>query len=307
MDPAQIAAITELLVQLNTSKWWVIVAIIVASGGAAISFFYFLHLKQKERKETEIAKERRAKAYGCTLEELRMAILSQRDSTDRINKQHMEALHLLTATLGKLVTSVKSMTAKFDGTLPRNDSARFIHYMFENDLFRNICLVAERSLRENDYVNRRAYVRDRVRTAISEAMTEARNTLCSYPLSINANLYFETSPDYSGERFVLVDLLWGVLEPKFDHGAGLLEHRVEEAYLAIENCLHDYTTRIYSQLASQSQTKSTTRSDGATRFVTPLPQPPKSDSDSGLAALPSAPFETAGSATAALLRRQRTA
>lgn len=297
MTADEITAWTQLLATINASKWWIIAAILATACGAALSFFYYLHVKRREAQDADASKERRAKAYGSTMEALRTAIINQTDLTERTAQQTQDVITSLAGNVSRLVQSIRTMSSKMDGKMSRNDSARFIHHVFEQDLFSDVCAVAERSLRENDYVARSVYVRDKIRTAIGESLIDARNTLSSYPLSLNANAYFVVNPDHAGERFVLVDLLWAVLEPKFNHDAGILTHRIEEAYLAIENCLRDYTSRIYTQLM-------TTPAVSVEKYRTPTPSS-KSDSDSNLVTLPTAPFGAHGSATASLLRRQR--
>lgn len=294
MSQDEIKAWTDFLLALNSAKWWVLVAIMLSAMGGALSFFYYLHVRRKEAREIEVSKEKRAKAYGLTFNGLKDAIESQRATQDKRAKQQSESLDALNSGILALTRIIQSLAFKIDGRMSRKDSARFIHHAFERDLHREVCMVVEASLTENDYANRKEFIARKIKTAIGEAMVEVRDYLCSYPLAINPNDYFLIDPDSSGERFVLCDAIWATIERQFHHTSPLA-HRIEESYLLIENTVKDYLTGVYTDIMEVESEAKYRRNNR-----TPVP----GESDGALVSVGDTTFSMPGASTASLMKRR---
>lgn len=274
------------------------IALAIVTGASL--FVYYFWSKRKQTHETERAKERRGAMYAESLSGLRDAIESMRVSTDQRSKMQNDSIDALNSNVSKLTTVIRGLVHKIDGRMSREDSARFIHHAFERDLYRDICLTVENSLRENDYASRQEYVARKIRTGIGEAMIEVREYLCSYPLAINPNDYFQTDAAVTGERFVLADLVWAVIEKQFRH-TSQLQHRIEEAFLLIENTIKDYLAGVYSGIMQDNAQRRRTSGSMKTPLPGRLADP--SDSDTHLMSTPTL-FAPAGSATSSLIKKR---
>ncbi len=262
MDAATVTAWTAFLAQLDAVRWWLLLGIVLLALGATWAFFYYLRFRRDERREVEKGKAQRSVAYAGSLDDLRgtvthltagvskltVAIDASADRAERNSAQNSKAVDHLSDNVAKMAQRLSSLVNKIDGRMSVQDSCRFIHHAFQHDLYREVCLILSAALRNNDYANRAQHVTRKVRTAMADAMTEARAYLTTYLLAVDPTEYFVVDQTASGERFVLVDQIWTAVEPKFNHGAGSLEHRTEEANLLIENAIRDYVVACYEQV-----------------------------------------------------------
>lgn len=207
-----------------------------------------------------------------------------------------DALITAVARTGNLV---RSMSQKVNGRLSVNDSARIVRNTFEKVAFREICLVVERALRENDYENRKLFVERKLKTHIGEALSEIRETLASYPLGFDVRAYFTIEAHSPGERFLLCLEIWNKIEPLFRQHTAFAQ-RIEEAFLLIENTVRDYVSSCYQSVLVEERTPP--RAHRAS-FRTPLPEAPKTGDTELNAIVLGDEFSRPGAASKTMLTR----
>lgn len=221
---------------------------------------------KSEEKLTEVLSK-----LGSTVEVLSGGVVA-------MNSTQQATTDAIITSLAKNGSLVKALANKINGRLSPNDSARIVSNSFEKIVFREVCMVFERALRENDYENRKEYVARKVKTQLGEVVADVRETLASYPLGLDVRQYFPIDVSAPGERFLLVLTLWDRVEPLFMLHTPITQ-RVEEACLLVENTVRDHVMSCYQRiLATSPQQKPTSASAS---FRTPLPGV-DSDTDTNL-------------------------
>jgi hypothetical protein len=207
---------------------------------AYISWRHWLGLRRE--RDSEKSKERRAEQYTSAITTLAESMNNHTAADEQSSMRLNNALFTVTTVVGKLDSSVNVLSAKTAGTINREDSVRMIRDRFLQNVFKEICMIVERSLSDNDYDKRRDFVARKVRTAIGEVLGEARAYLCSFNLSVDPNRFFQVDNSQSVERFLLCDLIWNDIETLYRMNTPI-KQRIEEAYLMIENSITDYVTK----------------------------------------------------------------
>lgn len=212
------------------------------------------------------------------------------------NSQEATSDAVITA-LTRTGNLVRGMSQKVNGRMSVNDSARIVQNTFEKVAFREICLLVERALRDNDYDNRQPYVERKIKTQIGESLTEIRETLASYPLGFDVRNFFLLDPSTPGERFSLCSDLWTRVEPLFrQHTA--INQRIEEAFLLIENGVRDYVSACYQSVLAEERT-----ANRAPNARSPLPEAAPSEETDSHSVLAGVPFSRPGAAAKRMLTR----
>lgn len=159
---------------------------------------------------------------------------------NQLSKQTLAVFEELNESLASLSINVQSLEKKTSGAVNEADSARLIKVWFDRDVVPALLESFVKSLKENNYEERKKYVADKVRTNFSSVLGKCKDELSLFLLSIPLERVFETyTTQEHGNRYVLCDILWNKLESLFLSETDL-EGRKDEAGLIIRNTLRDY-------------------------------------------------------------------
>lgn len=240
-----------------------------------------------------------------TLVKLQTTVAKVGTGIETMNREHSIATEAILNSLLRTDTAVRKLANKINNRLSVNDSARIVSNAFEQVVYREICIVVERALRENDYANRQEYVERKVKTQIGDVLVGVRETLSTYPLGLSVATYFPIDETVAGERFVLCTIIWGRINRLFQ-GHAQVGHRIEEAFLLIENTMRDYVADCYMKITEDSpppMSKEYPSPVSRTALRTPLPEAATSDTDLRLAVPASGEFARPGSAAKTMMKR----
>lgn len=206
-------------------------------------------LTHKREEAQEESKTNRAKQYLDMQVKQTEALSKLAESMTAHTASDVESANKLNNTLQSVETAIEKLddgvsvlSAKTSGQINREDSTKMIRDRFLQNIYKEICMVIERSLTENDYEKRKDFVARKVRTALGDILIEARKYLCGFNLAVDPNRFFMCEPNQAGiERFTLCDSIWREVEPLFKKESSL-KQRIEEAYLIVENVISDYVT-----------------------------------------------------------------
>lgn len=223
---------------------------------AAVFFIIRLILNYRKDGATEKAKSERAEKYSGALTAVATSMNTHIVQSEEQGKQIVEALDGFSHSSNQLQGTISVLIERTSGTVNREDSIRIIKECFTRRLYLDICFIIENSLRHNNYVGHKDYVKRKVKTAIGDSIGEARNYLSSLKLSEDINKFFLLVPSQQTERLMLCDLIWAEMEPLFerDHRESYadcpeaLTQKIEEAFLLMENILADYLYRCSEEI-----------------------------------------------------------
>jgi hypothetical protein len=246
--PENASQTEELLKTVNSMRFEVLLLIVAMAVLWGVYQLVSKWLERRREKDTEDSKAARAEVYSKAMNNLATAINQHTLEERTTSAEFIASLSGLTDLSDRVDQSLNLLVAKTNGQMNKRDSQRMIRNHLVRTAYREVCFIVERSLTENRFAERAAYVREKVKTAIGEIIAEARNELKTYPLSIAPEVFFKTYGDErsGSERFVLCDQLWDALEPMFKKQTPLRD-RIEEAFLSVENVIKDYYSAIYNE------------------------------------------------------------
>lgn len=249
-DAKQIVDIAQGLNQLRSDVLqFIITMTVLVVGYMVLSKVLAARAKRRE----EESKNARAQMYADAQKRQADAI----NSLAKAMQDHTTSDTAMATQLNTTMTNVGDVTsdlkgavellvAKNEGRINREDSVKMIRDRFITHVYREFTTIIEVSLRENDYVNRKAHVTRKVKTELGKVLIEARRYLASFNMSVDPAVFFQLAPDDHGERFILCDAVWSDVEGLFlrDHSTpAKLKQVTEEAYVIIENVIKDYVTQ----------------------------------------------------------------
>ena len=228
---------------------------------AIIFFITRLVLNYRKERATEKAKSDRAEKYSGALTAVATAMNTHIVQSEEQGRQITEALDNFSRSSHQLQNTISILIERTSGTINREDSVRIVQECFTRHLYLDICFIVEQSLRHNNYEGHKEYVKRKVKTAMGDAIGEAKAYLSGLKLAEDANKFFLLVPNQPAERFLLCDLVWAEMEPLFerDHTESYKEcpealtQKIEEAFLLIENTISDYLYKCSEQLGADAK------------------------------------------------------
>jgi hypothetical protein len=301
VDPAQLNNLVQstahLLNTIDQMKVGVIILIVtlVVIVMAFVLVGRWMILRNQEMLERK--KQLRAAELSGALIRLSTSMEQHTQEDKSAQLKLASALDSVAGVTSKMDSSITVLAQRASGQMTKASSLRQIRRQFAKEITPSICFTLERSLTENKYEERRQFVSQKVKTNIAVLLADTRQDMRGSPLAFNPDLFFTTYPDSEGggERFVLCDLLWDRLEPLYRKNSALKD-RLEEAFLVIQNTVHDYVEAIAIDLnaarplATQDElyrtpspsaghavsiTAAAAKDSIPRRFLTPLPGAPE--------------------------------
>lgn len=302
MNPDEAQGYAALANAINNMRVSVLVIMCSAGLCAFAMWLWSRRAAQKAHQEDATCRLKSDRELTHALSKLATSVSSLDKGVDRMSQKNQETTDVILMSLSKQGSTIRSLVSKLTSRMSVNDSARIVRNAFEKIAFRDICMVIERALRENDYTNRRGYVERKVKTAIAEVLSEVRETLATYPLGLEIREYFPLAPDVSGERFILAQSLWSRIEPLFIHG-DTLENRIQEAFLLVENVVRDHVTMCYQRVVEADNIPSSPYATAAGRAALKTPLPGVSSDTDTVPSVSSGEFARPGEAASTMARR----
>lgn len=239
---------TQVLQEVNKLKTEAMVFVVIVLLMVGLFLLIRQHMASKVTAKVEKQKQDRAEAFTNAMSKLATSMNEHTAKDEQMVEQLNETIRSVGTTLGRVDSCVNALLIKQAGTINHADSERMIKDRFVKDIRRTVGYIVERSLTENDYVNRKGYVERKVKTDIATVLTEARKDLSTYDLAINPTKFFRLSPEAGVERFILCDLIWNEIEPLFRMETSL-KQRIEEMNLIVQNTINDYVNKIHEKKA----------------------------------------------------------
>jgi len=168
---------------------------------------------------------------------------------DVSNSQTNDFKSILVSTIDKIdIMSliINTLLDKTKGVISDKDSLYLVKIYFYKIICNEIEKVIHHSLEENDFINRKLFVTDKVRTNIGMILSTYRSDLIEFELPFSVNGFFKIDSSSTSERFMLVDLIWMAVEDIFTSNM-MIKEKKEEASLRIINVIRDYITEIFIQ------------------------------------------------------------
>lgn len=154
----------------------------------------------------------------------------------------------------KMMTEILNRNA---GVMNRDNSLRIIDQSFSS-VIRDIVMIFSNSLETNGYEERRDFIRTRVKTTIGQSLDNLRNSLGYFQMSVDVRPFFRSdATDSQGERYVLANELWELVEPLYRSKLPLKD-RLEEMRLIVPNKIRDYVAATRHIVAGDSGSHSIT-------------------------------------------------
>lgn len=283
-DSETLSSGAELLEKFSKLEGYTLLSATILGVLIVVAVIIFIIFKYKQSKVDLEHKSRRAKQYADSslrierkLDSMSKAITTSFQATSKnmvqvlgdVNK-NLTSLRNLMAGLDHQSTDFKAALIEALGKI--EDISKVVDYIMDKTkgvmsgkdsyfliklyFFKVICYeiekVVHKSLVENDFVNRRTYVTDKVRTDIGNVLSTYRADISEYELSINAGVFFKVDSSSVSERFMLVDLVWRSVEDLFTSNM-TIDEKKEEASLRILNVVKDYTTEILAHEFSDAK------------------------------------------------------
>lgn len=253
VDPDQLNTLvgsTAKLLQVIDSMRFGVVLLLVTLVIIVLAFVLvgrWIYMKNQDRMERKKA-ERAAELAGA-LKQLAESMAAHTDSESKSRAQIAASMDSVAKVTEKVEASMGVLVQRASGQMTKSASLRQIKRQFMKEIVQAICLILERSLRENRYEERRAYVSAKVKTQMGTVLVEARQDMRGAPLAFTPDLFFTTYPDGEGggERFELCDRIWQEVEHMY-RKATPVDERIEEVFLMVQNLISDYVDCIVSDL-----------------------------------------------------------
>lgn len=292
---------------LNNMRISILVIVSVVGLVAFGMWLWSRHMSQKVREDEATKRHDAEDKHTTALSRLGAAVEHMSQWVDALQREQAATSDAVVTSLAKTGTLVRSLANKINGRVNLNDSVRIVSHAFEKIVFREVCIVLEHALRENDYENRKDYVERKIKTQVGEVLADIRETLASYPLGLDIRTYFPIDTSAPGERFILCQSLWDRIAPLF-MGKTPVAHRIEEAFLLIENTVRDHVMSCYRQIVEIVPQTAPTPAAGKVNptsrsaLRTPLPIA-EGDTDLGLRTQHGGEFSRPGEPSKNMLRR----
>jgi hypothetical protein len=193
--------------------------------------------------QTEQLKQARAQLYKTAMEDLTRSFAEHTNKEEHLLERLDGTLDRVSHTMGRVDSCLTSFMLHQTQSIGLEDSRRIIKDRFMVHITHAVQHLLEKSLTENDFENRQAYVTANMKTEIGRILTEARNHLREYSLAIESDDYFTQVPKMPVERFALCDILWSAVESLY-RSHDKLAQRVQELHLRINNEITDYFTKV---------------------------------------------------------------
>lgn len=257
MDAEQLAETTKLVTQIGLLRDNIIWAVIILAAMGTISFVLWMWMSYKNKRDEQTSKNARAKltadsnnAQAAALRKLTESMASfntnQANYIKKIDQTIANtalSMRDLQGTLTQVDVLVKRVLEKQDGVASLPTSVMVVQTYFYKVLFSDAVFIVHKSMHENDYKNRAAFIANKVKTDIGKIMTSMKAELSDLDLAFNTSMFFKTENDASSERYILVDLIWEAVKPLYLSNDSLY-NRLEEASYKIMNTIKDHFATI---------------------------------------------------------------
>lgn len=250
-DPSAIAEGLKALGGLSTTLQWMLFAAfvlwVVVWRGLA---WWDSHQANKRRIADEAAAAKLAKAEADARTEQveavnRLCTVLEQHTSDEDNNAHRlnQSLSDLNENMKSVSVELRTLHERMSLKMSRGDSLTAIEDKLNDGVASKVMEIFDQSLRENNYAERAAFIRNKVKTAIGEALEHAQKKLeTSYHLSVDLAPFFPIRDGSgAGVRHVLCDILWEAVEPLYRQSSPV-EERIEEMRVVVTNRIADQVT-----------------------------------------------------------------
>lgn len=256
MDATQLNETTKLVAQVGQLRDGVIWAVILLAAMGTMAFIIWMWISYKKHQSTEIAKNARAKQTADAAQAQALALRKLTEAMNTFNANQANSSKKVDTTLANIGTSIhglhgtmtqvdiiiKRILEKQDGVASLPTSVMIVQTYFYKVLFSDAVLIMHKSLHENDYKNRASFIANKVKTDIGKVMASIKAELADLDLALNPSMFFKLESE-SGERYVLVDLIWESVKGLYLSEQSLY-NKWEEASYKIMNTIKDHFASI---------------------------------------------------------------
>lgn len=264
--------VQELTQAFGSLKWWAAGLLFLA----LLLWRFFAYIDKRadarESKEAEELKAKRAHEYTKALGHMGRSIDGLRTATDTGLKMVQQAVVTMNADLNEhqqavvgVKQSVDELRAGARQPMPFAECVTIYEAVFSG-IRREVLSLADDSLRDDPFADRPDYVNRKMRTSMGSAIATGRDRIRQVSgLSIDPSAIFKArevegptdlgSGAYqTGERFILCDRLWKVLEPQYVKIPILgLKAVIAETRVALENAISDYLHSVIRRAQQQAE------------------------------------------------------
>lgn len=240
MGEPNISGIQKILDTLNTMKSGALFCLMVLAVITIIYLAWKYWLDYRKQMKIEESKEKRAKDYAKSMQNLSNSIQSHATAENATLEKINGTMETINNTIIKLDTGVDMLIMKASGTINKEDSIKIIRDRFINQVFHSFCTIIEHSLRVNNFERDEDMILVRVKLAMNKDAAMAYEYLRSYNLSIDSSKFFICDQD--SKHFLLVDKIWNAIEPLYSSRSSM-DQKIEDAFALIENEVIDYVAQ----------------------------------------------------------------
>lgn len=239
MDEKDIHALSKLAEALNAidqHKLYIIAGVIVI---IIVGYFLRYYLDYISKNKSYKHNEKLLGNITCVLDSL---------------KEHENASN---SRMDRLVSVMEEIRDRQKNVISKSDSVRIVLNKFNDVIKKEIIVALEWSIKNNNYVARKEFVRKKIKTAIAEIIMLARRSLSEFKLSIDLDQFFIT---YTNERdgnihYKLVDQIWDEIESIYhkdryqaNEQGSVLNQQLEEMEIAVNNIITAELTKIQMEI-----------------------------------------------------------
>ena len=286
MDSEQLAAAAKLVSQISLLRDGIVWAILLLAAMSSVVFVLWNWIAYKKHKSTEHAKNIRSKQMADAMQENAAAVKDMTRAVNVLNAGQAANIKRIDAVtmnmsaemrdirgiIGQVDVLVKRVLDKQEGVANLPTSVVIIQTYFYKVLYGDTVLIIHKSLHENDFKNRAAFITNKVKTDIGKVMSSIKSELTELDLAIKPEIFFKTEFE-SSDRYVLVNMIWDSVKGLYLTEQSLYD-KWEEASYKIMNTIKDYFATIKHQ---EVEGTSTFAKYDRNKFKTPLslrpPQP----------------------------------
>lgn len=208
-------------------------------------------LKEEHDREIDKEKHKRAQMYTNALSAITKSFTDHTKKEEHILERLDITMGRVSDSLGRVDTCLTSFLLNQTSSMNLTDSKRIVKEKFIGQINHSIAYLIEKSLRENDFINRREFVVANIKTAMGHILIQARSELNDYKLAIHSDDYFKIVPGVQVERFVLCDILWDMVEG-FYRSHTNLDQRLQEMRLVVSNTITDHVAGLEKHVKEKS-------------------------------------------------------